>query len=142
MPPALKAKSGSSAPPAKETRQWRKLRGYAFDPVLSQQFETAGINEIVFRAPWEKLSPGPIGDYLEVIDYDPASGAFYEPVDLDEPSIVGGDGLDPDESNPQFHQQFVYAVAMTTIRNFESALGRKIFWTRRNETKRKGKWEK
>jgi hypothetical protein len=29
----------------------------------------------------------------------------------------------PSESNPQFHQQMVYAVAMTTIQNFEKALG-------------------
>lgn len=133
MPPAPKANNGSSVASAKGARQWRKLRGYAFDPILSQQFETAGINEIVFRAPWEPLTPGPIGDYLEVIDYDPASKAFYEPVNLDDPSIVGGDGLDPDESNPQFHQQFVYAVTMTTIRNFEQALGRRVFWTRRDE---------
>ena len=141
MPPVAKGKNGSTAASVSGARQWRKLRGYAFDPILSQQFETAGLNEIVFRAPWEPLSPGPIGDYVEVIDYDPASKAFYEPVNLDDPSIVGGDGLDPDESNPQFHQQFVYAVAMTTIRNFEQALGRKVFWTRRNEKKAKDKWE-
>src|SRR5256886_1006539 len=141
MPPRSNANNGSSMPPLCSAPQWRKLRGYAYDPVLSHQFEPAGINEIVFKVPWEELQPGPVGDYLEVIDYDPASAAFYEPVDLDEASIVGGDGLDPEESNPQFHQQFVYAVAMMTIRNFESALGRKLFWTRRNETERKGKWE-
>ena len=28
-------------------------------------------------------------------------------------------GLDHSESNPQFHQQMVYAVAMKTIKNFE-----------------------
>src|SRR6185295_7789407 len=33
------------------------------------------------------------------------------------------------EGNPQFHQQMVYAVAMTTIRNFERALGRCILWS-------------
>ncbi|HEX4638705.1 MAG TPA: hypothetical protein VH170_04395 [Chthoniobacterales bacterium] len=133
--------NGSCDVPACSTPQWRKLRGYAFDPVLSQQFETAGINEIVFKVPWEELEPGPVGEYVEVVDYDPASSAFYDPVDLDEASIVGGDGLDPEESNPQFHQQFVYAVAMTTLRNFESALGRKVFWTRRDEKKPAGKWE-
>ena len=37
-------------------------------------------------------------------------------------------GLAPSEGNPQFHQQFVYAVAMKTIRHFERALGRKIVW--------------
>ena len=33
-------------------------------------------------------------------------------------------GSTPSEGNPQFHQQMVYAVAMTTIHNFERALGR------------------
>ena len=103
MPPGSNAsKNGLSILPKLSAPQWRKLRGYAFDPVLSQQFETAGINEIVFKVPWEKLTPGPVGDYLEVIDYDPASQAFYDPVDLNEASIVGGDGLDPEESNPSF----------------------------------------
>ncbi len=35
----------------------------------------------------------------------------------------------PSESSPQFHQQMVYAVAMTTIQNFEKALGRKTLWS-------------
>jgi hypothetical protein len=122
-------------------RQWRKLRGYAFDPVLSQQFETADINELVFHVPWEKLSPGPVGEYLEVVDYDPASQAFYDPVDLNDPEIFGADGVDPNEGDPKFHQQFVYTVAMMTIRNFEQALGRKVFWTRRDENKPHGEWE-
>ena len=144
MPPSSNSRNGSNARSSSSSggsQQWRKLRGYAFDPILSQQFETAGINEIVFKVSWERLDPGPIGEYIEVIDYDPASGAYYEPVNLDDPMILGGDGLDPEESNPQFHQQFVYAVAMTTIRNFETALGRKIFWTRVDKTKPAGHWD-
>ena len=126
---------------ASSARQWRRLRGYAFDPGLSQQFETADINEIVFRVPWEELSLGPVGEYVEVVDFDPASDAYYEPVDLNDPLLLGSDGLAPDEGNPQFHQQFVYAVAMTTIRNFEEALGRRVLWTRRDETRPHGKWD-
>jgi hypothetical protein len=121
--------------------QWRRLRGYAFDPGLSQQFETAAINEIVFRVPWEPLTSGPVGEYLEVVDYDPASDCFYEPVDLDEIGIMAADGIDPDEGNPQFHQQFVYAVAMTTIGNFEKALGRRVLWVQRDERRPPGKWD-
>jgi hypothetical protein len=37
--------------------------------------------------------------------------------------------LDPSESNPQFNQQMVYAVASETIARFESALGRSIKWS-------------
>jgi hypothetical protein len=120
--------------------QWRRLRGYAFDPGLSQQLETAAMNEVVFRVPWEPLEPGPIGEYVAVVDYDPASVAFYDPVDLNDPLLVGADGLSPDEGNPKFHQQFVYAVAMTTIRNFEKALGRRALWTVRDEKRARGKW--
>jgi hypothetical protein len=119
--------------------QWRRLRGYAFDPGLSQQFATAEMNEIVFRVPWERLEAGPVGEYLEVIDYDPSSRAYYAPVNLDE--VVGTDGLDPDEGNPQFHQQFVYAVAMTTVRNFELALGRRVLWSNRDESRPAGEWD-
>ncbi|HEX8679158.1 MAG TPA: hypothetical protein VF683_04330, partial [Chthoniobacterales bacterium] len=121
--------------------QWRRLRGYAFDPGLSQQFETAGMNEIVFRVPWEPLGRGPVGEYVAVVDYDPASAAFYDPVDLEDAFLIGGDGLEPDEGNPKFHQQFVYTVAMTTIRNFEKALGRRVLWIARDEKRARGNWD-
>ena len=70
--------------------------------------------------------PGPVGEYVEVVDVDPASGVFYYPVELDHPHLLAKDGLSPSESNPQFHQQMVYAVAMTTIQHFERALGRPV----------------
>src|SRR5207237_2519883 len=44
------------------------------------------------------------------------------------------DGLPPSEGDPRFHQQMVYAVAMTTIRHFEQALGRKALWAPRHYT--------
>src|SRR5688572_8210834 len=102
---------------------YRKLRGYAFDPSLSLRMDTASINDIVYKIPWEELTEGPIGEYVEVIDYDPTIGKFYQPVDLENPFILATDGLDPSESNPLFHQQMVYAVTMLTIKNFEKALG-------------------
>jgi len=109
---------------------FRRLRGYAFDPSLSLRLETASINHTVFETPWENnLRPGPSGEYLEVVDYDPASACWYEPVDLNEVEIVAQDGLAPSEGNPQFHQQMVYAAAMRTIGHFEHALGRQVFWS-------------
>ena len=116
----------------------RRLRGYSFDPSLSVQLDTALFNEAVFKVRWEKdLCEGPVGEYLEVVDFDPASKYFYLPVNLDDPFILAQDGLEPSESNPRFHQQMVYAVAMTTIQNFEKALGRKALWSsyRDNEDK-------
>lgn len=111
------------APPSK-----RKLRTFAFDPSLDFSLDTAVINHINMKIPWETLDPGPVGEYLEVVDVDPASGFFYPPVNLDDPNLLAQDGLPPEEGNPQFHQQMVYAVASTTIEKFEQALGRPVIW--------------
>jgi hypothetical protein len=115
---------------------YRKLRGYAFDPSLSLQVDTVDVNNITYKIEWEDLKKRsndnnatyPAGEYIEVVDYDPASACFYPPVDLNDQYLLAQDGLDPSVSNPQFHQQMVYAVVMTTIKNFERALGRKIQW--------------
>jgi hypothetical protein len=124
--------------PARKRTNTRRLRVFAFDPTLGIQLETAGINEITLEVPWERdqsgqdtLRPGPVGEYLEIIDRDPASKSFYEPVDLNHPYVIAQDGLSPTESNPQFHQQMVYAVAMRTIKTFERALGRLAVWSPR-----------
>jgi hypothetical protein len=112
----------------------RRLRAFAFDPILSRNIETQEINEVTINLPWENnLGPGPVDDYLEVVDYDPASQAFYAPVDLNDPRLLAQDGLPPSEGNPQFHQQMVYAVARTTIGHFERALGRRALWSPRCE---------
>jgi hypothetical protein len=117
-----------SAPGPTTTPVYRHLRGYALDPGFSTRLDTAGINEVVYRIPFETLAPGPIGEYLEVMDFDPASKTWYEPVDLREERVASQHGLTPSEGNPQFHQQFVYAVGMKTIQHFERALGRKVVW--------------
>jgi hypothetical protein len=109
----------------------RYLRGYAFDPHIQVTLEPGVANEIVYSVPLEQLGPGPSGGLIEVIDHDPASGGFYDPVDLEEPSLLTQDGLAPSEGNPQFHQQMVYAVAMTTVETFEQAVGREVFWSDR-----------
>jgi hypothetical protein len=109
---------------------FRRLRGYAFDPSLSLKLDTASINHTVFEVPWETgLAPGPCGEYVEVVDYDPSSGCWYDPVDLNGIHLLAQDGYAPSEGNPQFHQQMVYAVAMNTISNFERALGRQALWS-------------
>jgi hypothetical protein len=104
------------------------------------RIDTLAINELTLNIPWEKLEDGPIGEYIEVIDFDPASRVFYAPVDLNHPHLLAQDGLEPSESNPQFHQQMVYAVAMTTIRQFERALGRLAFWSDRSGRSASGEY--
>ncbi len=102
----------------------RPLKVYAFDPSHGRNLG----NYMTVNVRNEKLEPGPVGDYLEVIDYDASNGCYYLPIDLNAEAVMLGGGLEPSESDPRFHQQMVYAVASETIRRFEFALGRKIKW--------------
>jgi hypothetical protein len=113
---------------------YRPLRVYAYDPALGARLRTLSINEAILNVRWEKdLQPGPSGEYVEVIDIDPASQCCYAPVDLNHPHILTQSGLSPSEANPQFHQQMTYAVAMKTIEHFEAALGRVALWAPREK---------
>ncbi len=75
---------------------FRKLRGYAFDPSLSLQSETVEFNHLTYKVEWEDLlkrkdgteATYPIGEYIEIVDYDPASGLFYPPVDLNDQYLL------------------------------------------------------
>ena len=118
----------------------RRLHVYSFDPSLKGDLETAAINRATVEVPWEDLEPGPVGEYLEVVDVDPPSRCCYTPVDLNHPHVLARDGLDPSEGSPQFHQQMVYAVAMTTIRHFEQALGRRVLWAPHRSRDQHGAW--
>lgn len=124
----------------------RKLRIFAFDPSMGRRQETLPLNEVIVSIPWEmdKLDPGvpfvgPVGEYVEVVDFDPSLDLVYRPVNLHDPSLLADNGLRPAEWNPQFHQQMTYAVAMNTIVNFESALGRVALWAPRDRDE-KGRW--
>lgn len=130
VPPAVPPQSEwtGGAPYMPPTPVSRRLRGFSLDPSLSMNLATASFSTTTFHVPWELLSPGPVGEYLEVVDIDPPSGCSYDPVDLDDPRLLAQDGLAPSEGTPQFHQQMVYAVASLTIRNFERALGRRVLW--------------
>ena len=127
---------------------FRELQVFAFDPSLQSEMERRTIQSVKVKIVWEDWpedippesrtrknpdgpAPGPIGEYLEVIDYDPASKQFYKPVDINSPYLLSQNGLAPSVGNPQFHQQMVYAVSMKTIGVFERALGRPVFWSPR-----------
>ena len=123
----------AAAPPSPTVR---RLRVFSYDPLLAIDPDSLGQESIVLKLNWDdesndglKLQPGPIGEYLEVVDYDPASRCFYAPVDLNHPNLLAQDGVPLSESDPQFHQQMVYAVGMATIAIFERALGRVIQWS-------------
>ena len=128
--PEIRLKPVTIPPGMASQPRVRRLKAYAFDPSLQTSSTEVGVNEITITVPFEpELLPGPIGEYLEVLDVDPASGCAYSPVDLDHPWLLAQDGVDRSESNPHFHQQMVYAVGMKTIGHFEEALGRPIFWS-------------
>jgi len=121
----------------------RYLRGYSLDPGFSTRLDTVAINEITYSLRWEEdLQKGPCGAYFEVIDVDPASNCFYDPVDLNSAEVLAQNGLPPSEGNPKFHQQFVYLVAMNTLDHFERSLGRKILWSPRTIIKSRGPGKK
>jgi len=159
--PPVKGVSEMDYPPARKEIQMarsnhvtrppvRKLKAMAFDPSLQSDLERRTINCVQVEIPWERIKvkdpggfpvgykdgplPGPIGEYVEVVDYDPASDCFYEPVNLNDPYLLVQNGLDPSDGHPQFHQQMVYAVAMKTIKIFERALGRLVLWAPKSAT--------
>jgi hypothetical protein len=114
----IRAASRWTPPPA----QYRKLQGYVFDPSMSTQLQYVNLSETIYKIRWEpNLKPGPIGEYLEVVDTE-------APLDLNAHHILAQNGLEPTETSPQFRQQMLYAVGMQTIDVFESALGRLINW--------------
>ena len=116
----------------------RPLRAYAFDPSRGRLLG----NEMSIEVSRRDLAPGPVvlageyGDRVAVVDYDGATGRYYQPVDLDHPRILMSGGILPSESDPRFHQQMVYAVASETIEHFEAALGRHVHWRRGERTSR------
>lgn len=123
--PATGGKSEYTQPPP----GLRRLRVFSFDPSAGRSLETLDVNQTVVSIPFEPTRPGPAGEYIEVVDHDPASGCYYAPVDLEEAAVMAAEGLAPAEGNPKFHQQMVYAVAMRTVQLFETALGRKALWS-------------
>lgn len=109
---------------------FRKLKGYAFDPSFSSTLSKRQSNEVIYKIPWEEPEPGPCGEYVEIIDYDPTKQCFYKAISLQDPLVLADHGLPLSEGDPRFHQQQVYAVVMSVIHQFERALGRKVIWSR------------
>ncbi len=131
----------------------RRLQVYAFDPSTARAYKNRKAAIVTVSLPYEmersdphKPFLGPRGNYFEVVDYDPASDAFYTPIDLNAAEVLHNDGLPPSPEDPRFHQQMVYAVAMNTVAVFEEALGRVVQWAPRvreeTDAERKARHEK
>lgn len=132
--------------PAQTRPEFRQLRIYAIDPMVSRaaeyqatvqiRFEELDLRPTVPGIPRDKWNQDPVsfgGTRVEVVDVDAGqvSAAWYRPVDLDDATIAMQHGLEPSESDPQFHQQMVYAVAMRTLEQFDRALGRIVYFSGR-----------
>ena len=62
---------------------YRRVRVHAIDPHTAMRMRRVVQNELTMKVRWEDdLAPGPAGEYVEVIDFDPESDCFYPPVDL------------------------------------------------------------
>lgn len=126
--------------PEQTRPEYRRLRIFAIDPMVSR----GGDHEVTAQMRFEELEPrvpsdasaeAPLrvslkGRRLEVVDVDTSSTppVWLRCVDLDDAHIAMQHGLEPSESDPQFHQQMVYAVAMRTLEHFDRALGRVVYF--------------
>jgi len=102
----------------------RRLRVYALHPGVSRADHGIAIVKVAF----EPLQTGPIGSVIEVSsEGDDASS--WQRADLESADVIMQDGYSASHSDPRFHQQMVYAVAMKTYDLFRVALGRDISWS-------------
>ena len=112
---------------ATRTAQRRKLRIYATDPMSGRRSPYRIVIDIENEP---DLRRGARGAILEVWDYDGVRDRYYAPVDLNDHALLMEGGLAPSESDPRFHQQMVYAVAMKVVETARRALGRPVTFYR------------
>jgi subtilisin family serine protease len=86
---------GLALKPAVPDPPYRRLRIYAYDPVQQTNPNLFDVSVATVTTLWEReLKPGPVGEYLEVVDVDPASNACYAPVNLNDPRLLAESGAD------------------------------------------------
>lgn len=110
----------------------RRLQVFAYDPLKGRDRQYC----VTVDVPYEPLAPGPCGERLHVVDYDGTFRRYLRPVDLEDPMLLLEDGVAPNELEPCFHQQMVYAVASRVLETFDRALGRPLTLRRRGRALR------
>lgn len=105
----------------------RKLTVLAQDPSIA--VNGAALTTQV-RVPEEPTIPGPHGHRVRIIDFDASRGHYYAPyaMPLRYDEFEGETDIGRLVSDPRFHAQNVYAIAMSTLWQFEAALGRHVPW--------------
>jgi hypothetical protein len=116
----------------------RTLTVLAQDPSIATKSGKAITTRVT--VPAETLMPGPKGHRVHVIDFDTSTGRHYAPRSpflkpkpsdgraWREDPFEGEIDIDKLVGNPHFHQQNVYAIVMSTLFDFEMALGRHVKW--------------
>src|SRR5688572_27662647 len=107
------------------TRHWTVL---AQDPVMLGPRGAAVTTTV--EVPAERLERGPKGHRVHVLDYDASTDLFYgsRAESLEKDFYVNVTDVDRLARDAHFHQQNVYALAMSTLFEFERALGRAVDW--------------
>lgn len=122
----------------------RKLTIVAKDPGLRLGGDKGPMAFVQVDLPAERLSWGPTGYRIKVVDYNATEQKLYlaqkvyedRHDNLIDPFAPGTSEtlLDPAYqqrllADPNFHSQNVYAIAMRTLGLFERALGRRVAWS-------------
>lgn len=106
----------------------RQLTVLAQDPSITMANGAALTTRV--RVPAEPTTPGPQGNRVRVIDFDASRGHYYAPYVLPAGDDEFARVTDVEKlvADPRFHAQNVYAIAMSTLWQFEAALGRHVPW--------------
>ncbi len=121
MTPTTRRAQPQASPYPPPTR--RRLRVFTLDPTHSRRSGSS----MVLSVPWEPLAAGPVGERIAVLDWGP-DGTRAPGVDLDDPYLLAQDGLAPDESDPQFRAQSVYAILASLLETLDQIRGRHLVW--------------
>jgi len=107
------------------TRRWTVL---AQDPGVLGKGGTALTTTV--EVPAERLERGPKGHRIHVLDYDGSADRFYRSrvAQPEKDRYTKVTDIERLVRDPHFHQQNVYALAMSTLFDFERALGRPVDW--------------
>ena len=110
----------------------RPLTIVAQDPSVQHQGK---ILTTQVQVPAEPLESGPWGYRIQVVDYDASTGKMFEAWEGDNErkrdkfvDPFAGKKTSALISDPKFHAQNVYAIAMRILARFEFALGRRVAW--------------
>lgn len=122
----------------------RKLTIVAKDPGLRLSGDDGPMAFVQVDLPAERLSWGPTGYRIKVVDYNATEQRLYlaqQRYEDRKGNLIDPYAPGPNESlldsayqarllaDPNFHAQNVYAIAMRTLGLFERALGRRVAWS-------------